>query len=133
MRCSAVATILLVDDDPMILRPLSIMLEAKGFYVRTAQNGVDAMASTQSANPDLVVTDWRMPGGDGAALCRSLKTNPATAGIPVIMWSSESPPSTVEPLWDLLLRKPAPISELIGAIVRLLKERPSTSYVVPAV
>lgn len=127
------ATILLVDDDPMVLLALGIMLEAKGFCVRTARNGADAMADAQNATPDLVLTDWMMPGGDGVAFCRSLKANPATAGIPVIMWSGASPPDTVGTLWDVLLKKPTPISEVIGAIVMLLRESPPKPYAAPAV
>jgi CheY-like chemotaxis protein len=66
------------------------------------------------------VTDWMMPRVDGVELCRRLKGDTATADIPVVMLSAALPPEPEEPLWDVLLRKPAPIGRLITAIHGLL-------------
>jgi len=108
-----VATILLVDDDPKILPPLRILLEAEGYRVLTVLNGKAAESITEVERPDLIVTDWMMPGVDGVALCRWLKADKATAAIPVLMLSAALPPHPDERLWDVLLRKPAPIARLI--------------------
>ncbi|WP_341312420.1 response regulator [Paraburkholderia sp. IMGN_8] len=113
-------TVLLVDDDPNILRPLRLLVEREGYRVLTAQNGEAAQAVAVIENPSLIVTDWMMPHVDGVELCRRLKGDSATAGIPVIMLSAALPPHSQEPLWDVLLLKPAPIARLIGAIHKLL-------------
>jgi DNA-binding response OmpR family regulator len=118
------ATVLLVDDDPNILRPLQLLVEREGYRVLTAQNGEAAQAVAVIESPSLIVTDWMMPRVDGIELCRRLKGDIATAGIPVIMLSAALPPDPEEPLWDVLLLKPAPIDRLIKTIRHLLDEPP---------
>ena len=115
------ATILLVDDDSKTLRPLRILLEAEGYRVLTALNGKAAESVTEVDQPDLIATDWMMPGVDGVALCRWLKADTATAAIPVVMLSAAQPPRLREQLWDVLLRKPTPIARLIEVISDLLE------------
>jgi CheY-like chemotaxis protein len=120
---SGLATVLLVDDDPNILRPLQFLVEREGYRVVTAQDGRAALAAMAIESPGLIVTDWMMPHIDGVELCRRLKGNPATADIPVVMLSAALPPTPKEPLWDVLLRKPAPIAQLTKAIHTLLGRR----------
>jgi CheY-like chemotaxis protein len=117
---SGLATVLLVDDDPNILRPLQLLVEREGYRVVTAQDGRAALAAMAIESPGLIVTDWMMPHIDGVELCRRLKGDPATADIPVVMLSAALPPTPKEPLWDVLLRKPAPIAHLTKAIHTLL-------------
>jgi DNA-binding response OmpR family regulator len=116
------ATILLVDDDPNILRPLRWLLEREGFRVFTAPDGQAALAAAAIERPGLIVTDWMMPRIDGVELCRRLKADVAMAGIPVVMLSAALPPHLSEQLWDALLLKPAPIGQLIKLIHSLLDE-----------
>lgn len=115
-----VETILLVDDDARILAPLQVLLEAEGYRVLLAPDGEAAGSMTDLEHPDLIVTDWMMPVLDGVAFCRRLKTNNATAGIPVVMLTAAVPPAQAEPLWDALLRKPAPVAGLIEVIHDLM-------------
>ncbi|KAE8755167.1 response regulator [Paraburkholderia madseniana] len=82
------ATVLIVDDDPNILRPLQLLAEREGYRVLTAQNGEAAQAVAVIESISLVVTDWMMLHVDGIELCRRLKGDIATAGIPVIMLSA---------------------------------------------
>jgi len=93
-----VATILFVDDDAKFLRPLQILLEGEGYRVLTALNGKAAASLTEVERPDLVVTDWMMPGVDGVALCRWLSADRATACIPIVMLSAAQPPLAGEPV-----------------------------------
>ncbi|WP_086973304.1 response regulator transcription factor [Caballeronia glebae] len=118
------ATVLLVDDDPNILRPLQWLVEREGYRVLTAQDGEVALAVAVAEHPSLIVTDWMMPRSDGIELCRRLKSDAAVADIPVVMLSAALPPRPREHLWDLLLLKPAPIGRLIDAIQRLLERSP---------
>jgi DNA-binding response OmpR family regulator len=120
---SGLATILLVDDDPNILRPLQVLVEREGYRVVTALDGKAALAAAAIESPNLIVTDWMMPQVDGVELCRRLKGDPTTAEIPVVMLSAALPPAPNEPSWDVLLRKPVPIGRLLKTIHSLL-DRP---------
>ncbi|MFP3558063.1 response regulator [Paraburkholderia sp. SIMBA_049] len=115
------ATIRLVDDDPNMLRPLQLLVEREGYRVLTASDGQVALAAAAIERPSLIVTDWMMPRVDGVELCRRLKGDSATAGIPVVMLSAALPPHPNEQLWDVLLLKPAPIGRLIKTIRALLE------------
>ena len=65
--------ILLVDDDPDILDALSIILEAKGYQVVTARDGVEGLANLKVEKPDLLILDLLMPKMDGFAVCKELQ------------------------------------------------------------
>lgn len=78
------ADILLVDDIPDNLRVLSTILEAEGYRCRKAISGTLALKAIALAPPDLILLDITMPVMDGFEVCRQLKTDAATQGIPVI-------------------------------------------------
>ncbi|MFW2514378.1 EAL domain-containing protein [Demequina sp. SO4-13] len=82
------ATILIVDDEPMNRKLLETLLRPEGYRTRTAGSGVDALVSVMQLPPDLILLDVMMPGMDGYAVARTLKSDPATAGIPIIMLSA---------------------------------------------
>lgn len=65
--------VLLVDDDPAILRLLSIWLEKAGYCVAQARDGREALAAIERECPDFLITDWEMPVLDGLELCRSVR------------------------------------------------------------
>jgi len=67
------AKILIVDDDPDIRDAAGIILEAQGYEVVTATNGVEGLASLKAENPDLMVLDLLMPKMDGFAVCKTLQ------------------------------------------------------------
>jgi two-component system cell cycle response regulator len=67
---SKVTSVLLVDDDPAMLRLLARWLEVAGYAVRTASDGNEAKIAIESQCPQIIVTDWEMPGLDGHELCR---------------------------------------------------------------
>ncbi|BAO45468.1 HD-GYP domain-containing protein [Thiolapillus brandeum] len=81
--------ILIVDDRPENLRLLESFLVAEGYQVRTAMNGEMALLSMSARVPDLVLLDIRMPGMDGYEVCRQLKSNPDTMGVPIIFVSAQ--------------------------------------------
>ncbi|NND60207.1 MAG: response regulator [Gammaproteobacteria bacterium] len=65
--------ILLVDDEPMILRIMSVALEDQGYRVAIAHNGIEALEVAPDFNPDIVVTDVDMPKMNGHELCLKLR------------------------------------------------------------
>ena len=77
--------ILVVDDDPELLRALRIRLTAYGADVLSAENGRHGFALALAEMPDVIVTDVTMPGGSGEYLLGSLKRDPDTRNIPVIV------------------------------------------------
>ncbi|MBS7724537.1 diguanylate cyclase [Pseudomonas lalucatii] len=79
------AEILIVEDSPTQAAELQFLLEAAGCQVRVARNGVEALASLAERHPTIVISDIVMPEMDGYELCRRLKGEPGTAGIPVIL------------------------------------------------
>jgi DNA-binding response OmpR family regulator len=94
MMASANATvtirnqILLVDDHPVNLKALDILLTAQGYAVRTAPNGSLALILAQKFPPDLILLDIRMPGMDGFETCHRLKGDDRTRDIPIIFLSA---------------------------------------------
>ena len=82
---NASATILIVDDELQNRKLLDALLRPEGYQTRSAANGEDALASIREFAPDLILLDIMMPGMDGYEVARSLKANPETANIPIIM------------------------------------------------
>lgn len=75
-------SILLVDDEPMIIDSLTYSLRREGFEVYTAIEGMQALNLFSETHPDLVVLDIRLPGIDGLEVCRRLR---AQSPVPIIM------------------------------------------------
>jgi CheY-like chemotaxis protein len=81
--------VLLVDDNPMVLGMLQSALNPLGL-VTTASNAADALLKAVDDPPDLLISDFRMPGMDGRQLVEKLKNRPKTAGISVIMLATKA-------------------------------------------
>lgn len=77
--------IMVVDDEIINLRLVSRLLEIEGYEVISAQNGEAALRLIGQSPPDLAFLDVMMPDMDGYELCRRLRQNPKTAGIPIVM------------------------------------------------
>lgn len=82
--------ILVVDDERDARDILRERLAAAGFQPLLAANGAEALALAQNEKPALIVLDLMLPGPDGFEICRTLRRQPATAGIPVIFLSARS-------------------------------------------
>lgn len=82
--------LLLVEDDPDIQLVARMALRRAGFTVVVAGNGAEALAAVPVENPDVILLDWMMPDMDGPEVCRRLKADPATSGIPVIFLTARS-------------------------------------------
>jgi two-component system OmpR family response regulator len=67
--------ILLVEDDPELSKLTAEFLEAAGFMVETAKDAPEADRALLRSKPDLIVTDWMLPGEDGLSLCRRIRAN----------------------------------------------------------
>lgn len=84
------STILIIDDEIKALHLLQLSLEAYGFVVDIASNGVDGLKLAFTNKPDLIILDIRMPMPDGWEVCNLLKGNSLTKNIPVIFLTAYS-------------------------------------------
>jgi CheY-like chemotaxis protein len=80
--------VLVVDDEPDILRAALAALTALGYGTVLAPDGLEGLVLASRYRPDLVLTDAFMPNLDGREMCRRLKTDPATAGLKVIVMTA---------------------------------------------
>jgi CheY-like chemotaxis protein len=76
---------LVVDDSMLIRHTVCRFLEERGFEVESATNGQDALELLKNLRPDIIITDMDMPKMTGSELIAALKTQPATANIPVVI------------------------------------------------
>ena len=95
----AIKDILLVDDSRTELHFVSSLLIKRGYSVRTAENGAQAMRHLEEQVPDLIMMDVVMPGQNGFQLTRTITRDPRYAGVPVIMCSSKN--QETDKVWGL--------------------------------
>ncbi len=77
--------VLVVDDDPDMARFLARLLAQQGLQAEIASDGHVALKKIAASPPDMVLLDVQMPGPDGFEICRRLKSNDATALLPVVL------------------------------------------------
>jgi DNA-binding NarL/FixJ family response regulator len=118
--------LLVVDDDPSLLLAVSETLRAEGYEVVTARRGSEAMVQVAESLPDLIISDIRMPGMDGYALARNLRSNPRTRLIPIIFLTAKDDLADritgFRTGVDAYITKPFESEELV-AIVKNILER----------
>ena len=116
--------LLIVDDDPNLLRAVAACLRGEGYEVDTARSGDEALIHIAQRLPDLIVSDIRMPRMDGYALARQLRSNPRTDLIPVIFLTAKDESSDritgIRSGVDAYLTKPFEPDELIAVIGNIL-------------
>jgi two-component system KDP operon response regulator KdpE len=111
-----VARILIVDDEPQFRRVLRIALGTRGYDVREAASGADALAILRSDPAQLVLVDWQMPGLDGLQTCRAIR---AWSDVPIIMVTSRDQKGRDQALAagaDDYVTKPFKLDELMAHV-----------------
>ncbi len=114
------ATILVADDEPVILALLRDALEGEGHTVLTAPNGKEAFALSRAGHLDLVLSDVMMPLIDGVQLTRMLRAESLTRGLVVILMSAAPPPDLQAVGATAFLAKPFDLDVVNRLIVRHL-------------
>jgi CheY-like chemotaxis protein len=123
-------TVLVVDDEPHIRELLRQELEAKGYGVREAKDGVEAIAQAKKVKPDLITLDVMMPEIDGFDVAAVLKNDPYTKDIPIIMLSIVLDKARGYRLGvDRYLKKPIDSEVLLEEIEMLLSQGTSKKKV----
>ena len=117
--------ILAVDDEPNIVKLVQINLERQGYEVITARDGKEALDKVEEERPDLVVLDVMMPYMDGFEVLQTMRRNPSTRDIPVIMLTAKAQDADVFRGWqsgvDCYLTKPFNPMELVSFVKRIFK------------
>src|SRR5438270_5834093 len=133
-RMVAVATILVVDDEPRIVQVVRDYLEHGGFTVLTAHDGTAALRTARTGRPDLIVLDLGLPGLDGLDVARSLRREGA---VPIIMLTARTEETDklvgLELGADDYMTKPFSPKELVArvrAVLRRVSESASPADVV---
>ena len=116
----AIQKVLLVDDSKTELHHLSEILLKRGYQVRTAENGDEAMRRLGEEKPDLILMDVVMPGQNGFQLTRAITRDPRFADVPVIMCTSKN--QETDKVWGMrqgardYIVKPVNADELVAKI-----------------
>jgi CheY-like chemotaxis protein len=84
-----VARVLVIDDEPDVVRLILKVLSGRGHIVQIARDGASALQRVKFEAPDVILLDSDLPKIDGAEVCRRLKTNTTTQKIPVVMMTSQ--------------------------------------------
>ncbi len=112
--------ILVVDDDPDLVRALRLRLRANNYDITTASDGYTAIATAQKERPDLIVLDLGLPAGDGFVVLDRLQNSDVLSGVPVIVLSARDPQGNEERALKAgaaaFFQKPADNEELLNVI-----------------
>jgi signal transduction histidine kinase len=130
-------TILVVEDEEAILEIITFFLEDEGYRVLQSLNGEAALSHLEEAKPDLIISDIRMPGMDGFALCEAVRANPDFGQLPFIFLTGRDERADVRRGMGLgaddYLTKPFEPEELLSAVqVRLARAAETQAAIVRA-
>jgi phosphate regulon transcriptional regulator PhoB len=117
--------IYVVEDEKDIVDLLQYNLEKEGYRVLSSLDGSEALKRIPEKTPDLILLDLMLPGTDGLTVCRTLKNNPKTAHIPVVMLTAKGEESDkvvgLELGADDYITKPYSVKELMARVKAVLR------------
>lgn len=116
--------VLLADDDPLLHRVVGFKMAQQQWQMLSAYDGAEALEMARHNKPSVIIMDGMMPVMDGFAALRELRSDPETAGIPVLMLSARNRDSDVVGALDQgandYLTKPFSPAELVARVSRLI-------------
>lgn len=122
----SVQRVLVADDEPSIRQVLVYNLRAEGLEVEAVEDGDEACAAARASMPDLIILDVMMPGRDGLSALKELKSDPATADIPIVLLTAKATDAEVWQGWaagaDYYVTKPFDVVEILNFIRYLALE-----------
>ena len=117
--------ILIVDDEPDVVQLIEYNLKSAGYDVLTSTDGQDALQQARASSPDLIILDLMLPEVDGLDVCKVLRRDTGTAGIPIVMLTAKASETDrvlgLELGADDYVTKPFSPRELVLRVKRLLR------------
>ncbi|MEQ8763655.1 MAG: response regulator [Planctomycetota bacterium] len=118
-------TVLIIEDEEMIILSTQMLLESVGYRVEAAQNGEEGIRKAAEIDPDLILLDVMMPGLDGWETLGLLKRRPETEGIPVVVFTAREHAHGQNKSRELgataYFRKPFEPDDLIELVARSIR------------
>ncbi len=118
-------TILVIDDEPELVKLLDYNLTRAGYLVLSAKDGENGLAAARKHSPDAIILDVMMPGLDGWEVCKRLRTDPSTSAIPILMLTAKAEEGDrvlgLELGADDYVTKPFGVRELLARVKALLR------------
>ncbi|MDD5748182.1 MAG: response regulator [Actinomycetota bacterium] len=118
--------VLIIDDDPGIIKVISLILETRGFETTEAKDGISGIEIAKRENPDVILLDIMMPELDGYEVIKRLKRDPDTWSIPVVFVTAKTTTEAMEMGTSLgasgYLTKPFHPEDLIAMIKEATKQ-----------
>ena len=127
--------ILVIEDDPATSRLVDYTLRHEGYQVSKASNGLEGIRKVHEEKPDLLILDVMLPGMDGFEICHRLRSEPATAQLPILMFSAKAQEidknTGLKVGADDYLSKPADPSEIVKRVAILLARKTTDAANIP--
>lgn len=118
--------VLIVEDNPVNLRLAQFLLEKRGFTVRKAGNGTECLTEMAQELPDIVLMDIQLPGEDGLAVTRKIRSDPRLAHVIVVALTAHAMAGDREKILgagcDGYIAKPVDPQSLAGEVARYLQQ-----------
>ena len=118
-------SVLVVDDEPNIVLSIKFLMKQKGYEVRTASNGEEALTALNEKVPDLILLDVMMPKPDGYEVCQKIRATAQWKDIPVIMLTAKGREVEREKGFamgaDDYITKPFATQELVAKVQAILE------------
>jgi len=119
------AKILVIDDEPDVVQLIEYNLKSAGYDVVSAADGREALEKARTLQPDLIILDLMLPEVEGLDVCKVLRRDPGTAGIPIVMLTAKASETDrvlgFELGADDYVTKPFSPRELVLRVKRLLR------------
>jgi two-component system alkaline phosphatase synthesis response regulator PhoP len=119
--------ILVIEDDPATSRLVDYSLKQEGYEIITAANGLEGLRKALGESPDLVILDVMLPGLDGFEICYRLRAEPATAELPILMFSAKAQEidkdTGIRVGADDYLTKPSAPEDIVSHVEKLLTKK----------
>jgi CheY-like chemotaxis protein len=110
--------VLLVEDNADVRRLYAIGLNQRGFEVKLAANGAEAVDRVATERPDFILLDWLMPLMDGREVLERIATQDGSSDIDIIVISGQPAPTALPPRIRTWLTKPLTVDELVSELMR---------------
>lgn len=116
--------VLIIEDDTNLREGLELLFEMEGHATRGTPNGATGIRMAMEFRPDIILTNFQMPGADGLSVLHSIRSNPQLSDTPVVFLTASRHPSVREQAArdgaDAFINKPFNTEELILTVTRLL-------------